>query len=182
MDKVETKSKHCGEKFYADLHDIKKGKSTYCSKTCFYEECRKRRCKHLDCNKAHFGLGYCRKHYRQLPEVKKRENKRTRIYAKENVLLLKRRVKNHQIKIRNKLLLHYSDGTLKCAKCGFDDVRALEIDHINNDGNKDRKKYGRKAYCFYIDLAKKLPEGYQVLCKNCNWIKYIETLRERIWQ
>ena len=28
------------------------------------------------------------------------------------------------------ILSYYSNGTLKCARCGFNDIRALSIDHI----------------------------------------------------
>lgn len=60
----------------------------------------------------------------------------------------------------------------KCAVCGFSDERALQIDHINGGGNKERKSMrGRKLYAHILSLG---GVGYQILCANCNWIKRIE--------
>lgn len=60
----------------------------------------------------------------------------------------------------------------KCARCGYrEDVRALQIDHINNDGFKDR----RGAYALFRSIVVNGSQGlYQVLCANCNWIKHLE--------
>lgn len=63
----------------------------------------------------------------------------------------------------------------KCKRCGFEDMRALQIDHILGRGNEDRrnKMVGYKLYLEIIrnPLAK---EKYQILCANCNWIKKYE--------
>jgi len=60
----------------------------------------------------------------------------------------------------------------KCSKCGFNDYRALQIDHINGDGKKERKFICRDNY--YPNVLKSFLAGekrYQLLCCNCNWIK-----------
>jgi len=64
----------------------------------------------------------------------------------------------------------------KCG-CGFSDWRALQIDHINGGGNKDRAKNGNS----YTKLRNEVREDvknngnkYQLLCSNCNWIKRYE--------
>lgn len=58
---------------------------------------------------------------------------------------------------------------IKCIKCGFDDKRALQIDHVNGGGLKEIRelKNNRK----YLELIKSKPQNYQILCANCNWIK-----------
>lgn len=62
----------------------------------------------------------------------------------------------------------------KC-KCGFDDIRALHIDHVFGQGNKERREGITNSVLVDMivkgtaDLSK-----YQVLCANCNWIKRIE--------
>ena len=43
---------------------------------------------------------------------------------------------------REKRLLVLSKLGGKCCRCGFDDPRALQIDHVNGDGYKERE--GRK--------------------------------------
>lgn len=60
----------------------------------------------------------------------------------------------------------------KCIECGFSDYRALQIDHINGDGKKERHLRSRNDY--YPNVLKSFLSGekrYQLLCCNCNWIK-----------
>ena len=83
--------------------------------------------------------------------------------------------KKSQWKIRLEVLIHYSNGVLKCKHCETEDVRVLTIDHINNNGAEHRKELGSSGTQFYSWLRKNgYPEGYQVLCFNCNWIKRLE--------
>ena len=60
----------------------------------------------------------------------------------------------------------------KCVKCGFSDVRALQIDHVNGGGMKESRRLGG-MYAVYKNVLLE-PEKYQVLCANCNWIKRSE--------
>ena len=75
--------------------------------------------------------------------------------------------------LKLEVLTHYGGGKLACVKCGFNDIRALSIDHINNDGGEHRKvvKSGR-IYKWLRDNH--YPEGYQTLCMNCQFIKKFE--------
>ena len=61
--------------------------------------------------------------------------------------------------------------------CNFSDIRALQIDHINNNGAEERKSLGGQnvsGWRFYEYLIKNgLPDGYQTLCANCNMIKQL---------
>jgi hypothetical protein len=62
----------------------------------------------------------------------------------------------------------------KCNICGFDDIRALCIDHINGGGLLERAKPKGQ---YYVVICKKLRdscEDYQLLCANCNLIKKVE--------
>lgn len=63
----------------------------------------------------------------------------------------------------------------KCLNCGFSDVRALQIDHINGGGAKERKsiKSVTAYYKHIIDSVIKGEYKYQLLCANCNVIKRI---------
>jgi hypothetical protein len=58
----------------------------------------------------------------------------------------------------------------KCVSCGFLDIRALQIDHINGGGSKEGKKKGYNSFIL-LRCVSENPLGYQVLCANCNWIK-----------
>jgi hypothetical protein len=57
----------------------------------------------------------------------------------------------------------------KCISCGYTDIRALQIDHINGGGGSERKIYGWK-YFKYLNELKNLSD-YQLLCSNCHSIK-----------
>ena len=56
-----------------------------------------------------------------------------------------------------------------CNICGFNDKRALQIDHVNEDGNKERKF--SENYMKYKKVFEDKKGRYQVLCANCNFIK-----------
>ena len=61
----------------------------------------------------------------------------------------------------------------KCIRCGFDDRRALQVDHINGGGNKERLIYGSDR-----EINRAIANGkiqhVQLLCANCNCIKRVE--------
>jgi len=64
----------------------------------------------------------------------------------------------------------------KCIRCGFEDPRALQIDHIDGGGRQHRLAvgYGNRSYYKSILEDPNLTEKFQVLCANCNWIKRYE--------
>jgi hypothetical protein len=65
----------------------------------------------------------------------------------------------------------------KCVKCGFSDIRALQIDHINGGGTKELKEFysmGKIKYYKSIIENELRNNKYQLLCANCNWIKRFE--------
>ena len=62
----------------------------------------------------------------------------------------------------------------KCIRCGFDDYRALQFDHVNSDGHLYRNARGSTST--YKSIAEGNYGGpeIQLLCSNCNWIKRCE--------
>lgn len=89
-------------------------------------------------------------------------------YKKNREKLLKRHVEWCK-KIRLKVIDYYSNGYRVCACCGESILEFLTVDHINNDGTKQRKLYtggGHHNYRFLIKNG--FPAGYQILCYNCN--------------
>lgn len=82
-------------------------------------------------------------------------------------------VKEAKKKVVMEVFSHYCGGDIKCQKCGFNDIRALSIDHINGDGNKHREEIGRGGghdLCYWLRLNG-YPQGFQILCMNCQFIK-----------
>lgn len=78
--------------------------------------------------------------------------------AYENARAKKRRID---------VLAHYGNS---CACCKESRTEFLVIDHINGGGVKHRKELGIEGIGFYQWLIKNgLPEGFRVLCFNCNF-------------
>ncbi len=77
------------------------------------------------------------------------------------------------LKVKIQTLARYANGEIKCADCGFSDVRALSIDHINGGGTRHRKEIGGggTTHFYYWLKTHNYPTGYQVLCMNCQFIK-----------
>ena len=88
---------------------------------------------------------------------------------------LQRRIagQNYQRRQRSLVLAHYGpEGKPQCWLCGFGDVRALSIDHINGDGAAHRKTFKGHIEKWLRDNG--LPLGFQTLCLNCHAIKTLE--------
>ena len=73
-------------------------------------------------------------------------------------------------KLRSDVLEAYGD---ECACCGENEPKFLSIDHPNNDGAEHRRRIGvNSGFHFYLWLRREgFPEGFQVLCHNCNQAK-----------
>ena len=83
------------------------------------------------------------------------------------------KTKRNQDRRRDEVFAAY--GGYQCACCGETERMFLSIDHINNDGNVERKSgaYRSSGTAFYLWLCKQqFPPGYQVLCMNCQTGKH----------
>ena len=77
------------------------------------------------------------------------------------------KTRRNQDKCREEVYSYY--GGYKCNCCGETERTFLSIDHINNDGAAQRRAgLHNGGSAFYAWLRKnKFPDGYQVLCMNC---------------
>lgn len=77
--------------------------------------------------------------------------------------------RKRQKRLRLMVLEHYGGSPPRCKCCGESHYEFLAIDHIEGGGHRERKASGAFGKHFYRLLVKNnLPEGYQVLCHNCN--------------
>ena len=106
--------------------------------------------------RTHYALGWKRKNARRLA-------------------ITRRKWKQEQ---RLKVIQHYSPN-LVCQECGNSDIRTLTIDHVNNDGSKDRKTKGCGVHLARWLIRNNYPKGFQILCMNCNWCKRTKLTREK---
>lgn len=70
--------------------------------------------------------------------------------------------------------LEYLGG--KCVECGFQDFRALEIDHVRDDGYLEKVP---RDSTYYNKVIKDNTGRYQLLCSNCNSKKRYEHRKEQ---
>jgi len=56
----------------------------------------------------------------------------------------------------------------KCACCGEDDPMLLAVDHVNGGGRADRAEKGRGRVMYNKLKSLGYPDGYRLLCYNCN--------------
>jgi len=133
-------------------------------------------------------------------EFRKKRNEYMRGFYLKHKDTIKKRVSLYKIRhrqqycdgsdlIKIKLIQHYSSGSMKCAFCEESDMDILTIDHINGGGNAHRRSINKSGSVtggnFYKHLAdNNYPEGYQILCWNCNAKKGINDRRSRVplWQ
>ena len=98
-----------------------------------------------------------------------------KVYNRRDYVRAKQIARNRALRLE---ILEAYGGPI-CAGCGFDDERALQLDHIDGDGAQRRREIGGvnrgvSGQHTYFWLKKQgFPPGYQVLCANCNWIKRV---------
>lgn len=103
--------------------------------------------------------------------------KRGRIHDKKRYWQRRDYQRKHVLECKHTLkfsvMAIYSEGQPKCSCCGETAIEFLTIDHIAQNGAEHRKtlpRNSRTGYGFYCWLKKNgYPEGYGVLCLNCNF-------------
>lgn len=74
--------------------------------------------------------------------------------------------------LRDIVLAGYGGDTPHCQHCFEANPLVLEIDHIANEGGKDRRKGVIGARWYRVIIKNNFPSDYQILCRNCNWLKH----------
>lgn len=122
-------------------------------------------CTKKDCNKKHQAKGLCKYHYQILIRTK---------YTGQLLTSYGFTIEGNRLALLNML-------GAECIKCGYSDLRALQLDHINGGGCKERKKtHNQTLIRFYRNNPKEAFKKLQVLCANCNWIKLAEERQKGI--
>lgn len=76
-------------------------------------------------------------------------------------------------RVRRLVLEHYSGGEAECACCGVTYYPFLTLDHVENDGAEHKRKVGKGRSLYQWIVSHEFPDGFQVLCMNCNLAKQI---------
>ena len=72
-------------------------------------------------------------------------------------------LRDYQKKVQNIVYDYYGN---KCNCCGETERLFLSLDHVNNDGNKEKN---RNTYSICLKIIRdNFPNKFQILCMNCN--------------
>jgi 5-methylcytosine-specific restriction endonuclease McrA len=76
----------------------------------------------------------------------------------------------HRAKVRRQAIALMGG---RCQRCGFDDERALQFDHVKpaRRGLNGKRKSGETGIATHRAIVNGMREGYQLLCANCHAIK-----------
>ncbi len=94
-----------------------------------------------------------------------------------NVCIYHRKLYEKQRHERVRIAFLEELGGCKCALCGFNDWRALEVDHVNGGGRAESRVMNTASAKYRAHVLANRKD-YQVLCANCNWIKKSENVHE----
>lgn len=109
---------------------------------------------------------YMRKYYLTHKEEYSKRHKKYYNKNKEHWLEYNKNLRKEK---RLECLTHYGGNPPKCDCCGEMHIEFLTIDHIEGGGNKHRNRLGlRGSFLYYWLIKNNFPEGYRVLCYNCN--------------
>ncbi len=125
-----------------------------------------------DLDEFYIGQYQCKPCRRAITQVR-REANREQVNAQAK-RYRQRRDGEENRNFRAKVLNALSNGTPLCVRCGFTDIRALQIDHINGGGVQELKVVSSTDRVYRAILKNPDKTKYQILCANCNWIKRVE--------
>jgi len=71
---------------------------------------------------------------------------------------------------------------MQCLCCSESILEFLTIDHVNNDGAEHRRQVKKEGTGLIQWLIKNdFPEGFQILCYNCNCAKRLNGICPHQW-
>jgi hypothetical protein len=112
-----------------------------------------------------------RKHCREkgiCPQCGELKSNPKNTYCDEHQSHWKIRKHAEGLRIKKEVINYYNELS-QCVCCGESNLVFLTIDHMDNNGAEHRKKINRFGEGFYRWLiSNNFPNGYQVLCFNCN--------------
>lgn len=76
------------------------------------------------------------------------------------------------------VFMHYNNNKLIC-KCHEHRTQCLSLNHIRGRRNGYNENH-RSGNALYEDIIRNnFPEGYEVLCFNCNWLAHIKNIKNK---
>ena len=114
--------------------------------------------------RTEYSKNYNKKH----PERAKKYKEYDKKYKRERGMILRKRIRMVNFNI-------ISGSNPICANCGCNDVRLLEINHINGGGNKELQNgKNTNSFAWDIYMGRRTTNDLNLLCRPCNSIHYLE--------
>jgi hypothetical protein len=112
----------------------------------------------------------CRRALNQTPEMRAASKVYNLRYCETRRDELAARERRRNREARVEAILHYSGGDPKCSCCGEDEFDFLCLDHIEGGGSRQRRVDKVTNLSMWLK-RRSWPEGFRVLCHNCNFAK-----------
>lgn len=110
---------------------------------------------------------WAKKYNKKHPERVKGYKQYDKKYKKERGKVCRERVRKVVFNI-------ISNNKSVCANCGCDDLRFLEVNHINGGGNKELQKgKNTNVFMWNIYMGRRKTDDLNLLCKVCNSLHYL---------
>lgn len=94
-------------------------------------------------------------------------------YYKKNKPVVNQKNRDRYIELKKLTFSKYSqNNTIECAICGENTLNFLTLDHIKGRKKHQHSTMFSAAKLWYYLKKNDFPPGYQILCWNCNVIKY----------
>ena len=95
------------------------------------------------------------------------------------------RLKKYSFELRRKAIEIVGRGKIECSNgCGCNDIRLLEINHINGDGAKERKTFNKDSRKLFKNIVNgtRTIDDLNLRCEVCHSLLHIKTKIKPIYE
>lgn len=103
--------------------------------------------------------------------ISKQQSKKYFKNPEKYISKAKQRYQNVITEFKKIVISHYSKNKMECKLCKVKGLDFLNIDHIEGRKKMGHSRKVRGSTLYHFLIKNDFPEGYQVLCWNCNNIK-----------
>jgi len=104
--------------------------------------------------------------------IQRKERRKDPEYVKEKNEIRNKSAKERYQRLRTTVFKII--GGFICIDCGYNDQRAMQIEHIHNTGNLDKKRFHQRRDQMFLYYSRNPIEAFENLepvCANCNQIR-----------
>ena len=127
------------------------------------------------------------KYYEEHSDIIKQQNRKYRIMRLETDPTFgkkeQERTRKYRINLRKKAIEIVGKGKVECSNgCGCDNIALLEINHLNNDGAKERKRCNGWSFYKSIVNGKRQTNDLNLRCEVCHSLLHTKNKIKPIYE